>query len=223
MASVFIASVNIPNWELGPDVVLRIYAQQSFEAADGSIIAAGVPSEDASENDNLFQSVACTLSGTTLNIAACSLESTTDSLDNPSARYGAFFFTNEGQRIGTFAEFGSFVLPSAPASTTWAAIAVAQTTLSSIVPPISFFAYTPTTEFSHAFANCSSNPITTQLPAASTMVGKTLSITKIDPTYNAVIVVPVGSDTIMGNNSFSFRQQWATYSFLSMESGWVVL
>jgi len=126
MASISIAAISIPNWELGSDVQLRIYPLQSFIAADDTIEAAGIPSEDSSQSDNFFLPVACTLSGTTLAIASCTLESTTDSLDNPSATYGAYFYTTEGQRIAAFGEFASFVLPSAPTNTTWQAIAVAQ-------------------------------------------------------------------------------------------------
>jgi hypothetical protein len=126
MAVISIASAALSNWELGPDVQLRIYALESFVSADGNLNAAGVPSQDSSQNDNFFQAVSCTQSGTTLTIAACTLESTIDSLDNPSAQYGAYFFTNEGQNLGVFAEFAAFVLPAAPTSTTWEAIAVAQ-------------------------------------------------------------------------------------------------
>jgi hypothetical protein len=126
MALISIASISIPNWDLTSDVELRVYPLQSFIAADGSMIAAGIPSEDSSQNDNFFQRVPCTLTGTTLAIAACALESTTDSQDNPSAQYGAYFFTSEGQRLGTFAEFATFSLPPAPTSTTWNAIAIAQ-------------------------------------------------------------------------------------------------
>jgi hypothetical protein len=126
MASISIASVTIPNWEIGSDVVLRIYALQPFVAADNTIVAAGVPSEDSSAAANFFQAVNCTLAGTSLTISACALASTTDSLDNASAQYGAFFYTSGGQRIGAFAEFGAFCLPSLPTNTTWAAIAAAQ-------------------------------------------------------------------------------------------------
>ena len=126
MASITIASVNTPNWDLTSDVVLRIYPLQSFIAADGTMIAAGIPSEDSAQNNNFYQSVACSLSGTTLTIASCTLESTTDSQDNPSAQYSAYFFTTEGQRLGCFAEFAAFSLPAAPTSTTWNAIAIAQ-------------------------------------------------------------------------------------------------
>jgi hypothetical protein len=126
MATITIATVNIPNWQLSSDVVLRIYALQPFEAADGTLVSAGIPSEDSSQSGNFFQSVACTLTGTTLAIASCALESTTDSLDNPSAQYGAYFYTTEGQKLGAFAEFAAFTLPAAPTSTTWGAIAIAQ-------------------------------------------------------------------------------------------------
>jgi hypothetical protein len=126
MATISIASVVIPNWQLGPDVVLRIYALQSFVAADNTIVAAGCPSDDASEGRNFFQPVTCTLSGTSLTISAFTLSSTTDALDNAAAKYGAHFYTTEGQRIGAFAEFSTFFLPAASTSTTWKAIAVAQ-------------------------------------------------------------------------------------------------
>lgn len=126
MASITIASASVPNWELSSDVQLRIYPLQSFIAADSTIEGAGTPSEDSTQNDNDYIAVNCTLSGTTLTIASCTLESTTDSLDNPGAQYGAYFFTNEGQRLGVFAEFATFSLPASPTSTTWAAIAEAQ-------------------------------------------------------------------------------------------------
>lgn len=126
MASISIASVTIPNWELSSDVVLRIYALQSFIAADGTLVAAGTPSEDSAENANFYQAVSCSLSGTTLTISTCTLLSTIDSLDNPAARYGAYFFTSEGQRLGAFAQFTDFFLPTSPTSTTWKNIAVAQ-------------------------------------------------------------------------------------------------
>ena len=126
MAVITFSPATIGNWELSNNVVLRIYALESFVSADGNLNAAGVPSEDASQNSNFFQAVSCTLSGTTLAIAACMLESTTDSLDNPSAKYGAYFFTNEGQNLGAFGEFAAFMLPASPTSTTWEAIALAQ-------------------------------------------------------------------------------------------------
>jgi hypothetical protein len=126
MASVTVAAASIPNWELSPDVQLRIYPLQNFVAADNTIESAGVPSEDAVEAANNYVAVACTLLGSTLTIASCVLKSTTDSLDNPGALYGAFFYTTEGEKIGAFAQFATFALPNSPASTTWAAIAQAQ-------------------------------------------------------------------------------------------------
>ena len=126
MASISIASASVPNWQQTSDVQLRIYPLQSFEAADGSLEVQGSPSADVATAGNWFESVACTLTGTTLTIAACSLESTTDSPDNPAATYGAFFYTTEGQQIGPFGAFAKFVLPATPTSTTWAAIEAAQ-------------------------------------------------------------------------------------------------
>jgi hypothetical protein len=126
MASITIAAAAIYNWQLGSDVQLRIYALESFYAADGFEVAAGNPSEDADASSNFYGVVACTVSGSQLNIPSFTLESTTDSPTNPSARYGAYFYTLEGQRIGPFGEFASFSLPSTPTSTTWGAIEEAQ-------------------------------------------------------------------------------------------------
>jgi hypothetical protein len=126
MASVTIASGTVNNWQLGSDVQLRVYPLESFLAADSSYEAQGTPSEDATQNDNFYIAVACMVSGSVLTIASCTLESTTDSLTNPAAQYGAYFFTTEGQRIGAFGAFSAFSLPASPTSTTWAAIAEAQ-------------------------------------------------------------------------------------------------
>ena len=126
MASISIASVSIPNWQRDSDVQLRVYPLASFEAADGAIVAQGTPSQDQTVAGNFYTAAACTLSGTTLSIASLTLESTTDSLDNPAATYGAFFYTAEGEQICPFGNFSNFVLPAAPTSTTWAAIELAQ-------------------------------------------------------------------------------------------------
>jgi hypothetical protein len=126
MAVITFSPATIGNWELSNNVVLRIYALESFVSADGNLIPAGVPSEDASQNDNFFVAVACTAGGATLTIASFTLESTTDALFNPSAKYGAYFFTNEGQNLGAFGEFAKFMLPASPTTTQWAVVAQAQ-------------------------------------------------------------------------------------------------
>jgi hypothetical protein len=126
MPLITIAATNVSNWQRDADVQLRVYAESSFEASDGTLIPGNPPSEDQSVSNNWFVSAACTLSGTVLSIASLQLYSTTDSQDNPSACWCAYFFTSEGEMIGPFAELHRFVLPSSPTSTTWAAIAVAQ-------------------------------------------------------------------------------------------------
>ena len=126
MATISIASDTIPNWQLGSDVQLRIYPLKSFEAADGTLEVQGSPNADQSQSANFYISVSCSLSGTALTISACSLESTTDAQDNPSATYGAWFYTTEGEQLGAFGIFKSFLLPATPANTTWGAIEIAQ-------------------------------------------------------------------------------------------------
>jgi hypothetical protein len=122
MASVSIAATSIPNWQAGSDVVLRIYPLSSFQAADGTLLVQGNPSNDEASAANFYIPVACTLSGSTLSIASVTLKSTTDSVDNPTAKYGAFFYTNEGEQIAPFGQFASFALPASPTSTTWDAL-----------------------------------------------------------------------------------------------------
>jgi hypothetical protein len=74
----------------------------------------------AGQGDFYIQS-ACTVSGNTLTIPAISLDSTTDSPDNPSARYSAFLVdTSTGDTIQAFGS--SFSLSPDSASTTWPAI-----------------------------------------------------------------------------------------------------
>lgn len=126
MAVITIASAVVPSWNAGSDVQLRIYALENFIAADGAMLIGGPVSSDSSLDGNFCIEIGCTLSGALLTIASFPIESTTDSQDNPSATYGAYFFTNEGEMICPFGEFASFQLPSSPTSTTWQAIALAQ-------------------------------------------------------------------------------------------------
>ena len=126
MANITIASTTLSSWHLGDDVHLRIYPLAPFVAADGSIIMGAPLSPDSSLDSNFYEEVACSVVGQALTIASCTLASTMDSLDNPGAAYGAYFFTNEGEMIAPFGEFASFQLAASPTSTTWGAISQAQ-------------------------------------------------------------------------------------------------
>jgi hypothetical protein len=125
MPLITIASVNVPNWQRDSDVELRAFADKSFAASDGTLIVKGDPSEDQERSDNWFLRGTCSLAGSTLTVNSLELYSTTDS-DQPDARWQAWFFTAEGERIGPFGEFQRFALPETPTATTWAAIAAAQ-------------------------------------------------------------------------------------------------
>lgn len=128
MPLISIASVVVPAWQRDSDVELRVYALQSFVASPtNTVVPAGCPSEDESQSDNNYWSAPVTVDpvAKTATVAAISLFSTTDS-DNPQARYAAYFYTTEGERICPFAEFANFSLPGDFTSTTWKDIAAAQ-------------------------------------------------------------------------------------------------
>lgn len=127
MASITIASTTVNNWQ-GPTagVVLNVYVNSSFAAASGNLYPQSVPSNPASLG-TFYLSVPCTVSGNVLTIPTLTLDSTTDSTDNSSARYSAVFFDTLSQKaIQTFGQFGNFLVPATPTSTSWPTLAVAQ-------------------------------------------------------------------------------------------------
>ena len=95
-------------------------------ASDGTDLVAGCPSDDEANGSNFYGKIVCTVADAVLTIPETVLESTTDSEDNPGARYGAWFYTSEGERLGPFGQFQRFALPPTPTSTSWPAIEAAQ-------------------------------------------------------------------------------------------------
>lgn len=117
--AISISSVVLSDWQGGSTVALRIKIGATFTSLAGNIWLKTMDSP-AGQGDFYIQS-ACTVDKNTLTIPAISLDSTTDSPDNPSARYSAFLVdTSTGDTIQAFGP--SFSLSPDSASTTWPAI-----------------------------------------------------------------------------------------------------
>jgi hypothetical protein len=130
MASITIASVTVPNWQGNTaGIVLRIYFNEAFTAASGTIYPKTVYSNAAgvASLGTFYQTNACTVTGTSLEIPAITLDSTTDSPDNPGASYSAVLWdSTTGKPIQPFGTFRSFVLDPTHTSATWSAIFAAS-------------------------------------------------------------------------------------------------
>ena len=132
MASITIASVTVPNWQGNTSgIVLRVYFNEAFTAASGNIYPKTIYSNAAvaASLGTFYQTNACTVTGTSLVIPAITLDSTTDSPDNPGASYSAVLWdSTTGKPIQMFGTFPSFVLDPTHTSATWAAIFTAADT-----------------------------------------------------------------------------------------------
>lgn len=129
MPLISIASVSIPNWQGNTSgVSLRIYANAPFTAQSGTTYGLGSQNNPASLG-TFFQSEPCTVSGGLLVVPAFTLDSTTDSPDNPAATYTAMLWDGaSGQPVQSFGTFAAFALPATPASTTWPQIFLTEAT-----------------------------------------------------------------------------------------------
>jgi len=120
MASITISNIAIPNWQGNTQgVQLRVFTNGSFTASNGNVNPATFQSNPASLG-TFFRTYTCSVSGSTLTVPTVTLDSTTDSIDNPSASYSAVLFdTNSGKPIQPFGTYTSFSLSPSPTSTTW--------------------------------------------------------------------------------------------------------
>ena len=71
--------------------------------------------------------------------------------------------------------------------------------------------------------NALSNPMTVNLPLASTCEGIMFTIKKLDVSANTVTVQPSGSDKIDGISTYVISQQFLTVSIQSDGSAWFIL
>jgi hypothetical protein len=127
MATITIASVTIPGWQGNTSgVQLRIYTNSSFTAESGTLY----PQSNIYLSQTIgtfYQSYACSVSSGSLVIPAVTIDSTTDSPDNPAATYSAVLWDSQsGKQIQPLGTFGQFSLTPSPTSTTWAAIFTAE-------------------------------------------------------------------------------------------------
>ncbi len=123
MPLINIASVNIPNWQGSlSNISLRIYANASFTASSGNIVPKTVLTNLPSLG-TFYVSLPCSISGTELTIPATTLESTTDSPDNPDATFTAMLWDGASNKpIQTLGTVDHFAVPPSPAFTTWNAL-----------------------------------------------------------------------------------------------------
>jgi hypothetical protein len=129
MALITIASVVIPGWQGNTTgIQLRIYTNADFTASTGTLYPKTiVPNIKTAGLGSFYQANPCTVSGTTLTLPAVTLDSTTDSPDNPNGTYSAVLFDSiSGKQIQDFGTFSAFSLSPTPTSTTWAAIFAAE-------------------------------------------------------------------------------------------------
>ena len=127
-----ISSVTIPNWQGTSDSVsLLIYINGAFTAETGTLypltVSTGLPYGGHQSVGTFYQSFPCTVSSGTLTIPSITIDSTTDSPDNPAATYSAVLWdTTVGIPIQMFGTLAAWSLNSSPTSTTWAAIFTAE-------------------------------------------------------------------------------------------------
>jgi hypothetical protein len=124
MAVITINSQNLYGWQgNSSNVALQIKCDATFTANSGNIVMA--TSDNPASLGSFYQLYTCTVSGTTLTIPAVTLDSTSDSSNNPSATYSAHLYdqsTNQTiQAYGT-----SFGVNPDTTPTTWANIFSAE-------------------------------------------------------------------------------------------------
>lgn len=128
MAIVSIAATQLANWQGNSSgVALRIYANQSFTASDGTLVQRSRLENPASLG-TFFFAVACTVQSGELIVPAVQIEPTTDSTDHPDATYSAVLWdSTSGKPIQRFGSADSFAV--APGVTTWSQIFAAAADL----------------------------------------------------------------------------------------------
>lgn len=111
-ATINIQSASVPNWQSSAAPVLYVFYNETFTAADGTVVAAGSPN-----NLNVYKKVTCTLLSGTVTIPAFTILSTRDGIDNKNARVSFYFYTTSGAKISAFGTYVDLAIPSTIAST----------------------------------------------------------------------------------------------------------
>jgi len=129
MAVISIASLTVPDWQgSASGVTLRIYNNDSFTTPGNTFHPKSVvPTPNRPTAGTFYKELTCTVSSGVLTIPSFTIDSTTDSTDNPGATYSAALWDSQsGTPIQTFGTFAVFSINPSPTSTTWAAIFAAE-------------------------------------------------------------------------------------------------
>jgi hypothetical protein len=103
-----IQSKSIPNFRYNvTSGQVRVYADRTFTASNGTIVSAGNPSIT---NGGFYYTFPFTVSNGTATIASGTLDSTTDAMTGGGARYSAYFFSSAGVRLGPYEPFSNFAM-----------------------------------------------------------------------------------------------------------------
>ncbi len=100
-----IQSKQIPNWRYSATSgTVRVYADRTFTASNGTIVSAGNPSQTG----GFYYSFPFTVTGSTVTIASGTIDSNTNPMAGSSGRYTAYFFSSTGVRLGPYEPFSNF-------------------------------------------------------------------------------------------------------------------
>lgn len=123
-----ISSFTIPNWQHGgASATLRILANDTFINSSGQQV-----SRNYVRDQTFYQTVNCTVSGTTITVPQFTIDSTEDS-SNRNATYTALLFDENGVRRGDFSS--GFRVPSNFGSTVpWSSIYTHNQAVRSLLP-----------------------------------------------------------------------------------------
>lgn len=115
--TITVSSYSVPNWQYGAPASVRIYVNSTFIDSAGILHVA-----QATGGLNFYQSLTCSVSGTTVTLPSFTIASTTDSPTNPSATYSFILYSGTIRKdtlaasfkvpiiLGTTITFGSLAV-----------------------------------------------------------------------------------------------------------------
>lgn len=152
-----VSSQQVPNVQTSV-TSLRIFCNRAFITSDGK------PIQQSSPDDGTFYlSVPVSMVGTTATIASFTLDSTTNGRNFTGARYSAFFYDADGNKVAAYQPFSNFAVPplfDSGTTATWTQIAVFNTSAVPIFTDLSTYSRTEI-DAKLAAVNGLVNPLTT--------------------------------------------------------------
>jgi len=156
-----VSSQAVPNVQ-STVTTLRIFCNRAF--ITGGSTGAGKPIQQGSPEDGIFYlSVPVSMSGTTATISSFTIDSTTNGRNFTGARYSAYFYDADGNKVAAYQPFTNFAVPpSFDTGTTasWTQIAVFNTSGVPIFTDLSTYSRTEI-DAKLAAVNGLTNPLTT--------------------------------------------------------------